>query len=82
MKMIICGPEEMKMTKSIMLWSRARQGYPAAQFEVGEMYHHGLGVSPDPGLALAWYEKAAEQGHVEAQFRAGRLNYLGAPAVE
>ena len=33
------------------------------------MYYYGRGVPQDYGEALKWYRKAAEQGHVNAQYK-------------
>ncbi|MDE0316943.1 MAG: tetratricopeptide repeat-containing serine protease family protein [Candidatus Poribacteria bacterium] len=40
---------------------------PVAQFCLGFMYKHGLGVPPDPRRAIEWYTKAAKQGYMPAQ---------------
>ena len=45
----------------------ARQGLAEAQFKCGSMYDKGLGVADDVAKALDWYEKAAVQGHADAQ---------------
>jgi len=37
------------------------------------MYELGQGVAADQHIAIAYYEKAADQGIAEAQFRLGRL---------
>lgn len=36
-----------------------------AQFNLGIMYHNGLGVPQDYAQAVAWYRKAAAQGFAE-----------------
>ena len=46
---------------------RAVQGDPVAQFCLGFMYRHGLGIMSDIEKAITWYTKAAEQGFVPAQ---------------
>src|SRR5262249_38664382 len=38
---------------------------------LGVMYHNGEGVAQDDREAISWYGKAAEQGHVNAQFSLG-----------
>lgn len=38
-----------------------------AQYNLGQAYKLGRGVTADPGLAESWYRKAAEQGHRQAQ---------------
>lgn len=48
---------------------RAREGDPAAQTLVAEIYSRGLGVPLNGAEAAKWYAKAAEQGVPEAQFQ-------------
>lgn len=43
-------------------------GYAPAQYEVGDMYYHGLGVKKDLKKAAELFELAAKQGNAEAQF--------------
>lgn len=43
-------------------------GYAPAQYELGEMYYHGLGVKKDLNKAAELYHLAAKQGDAEAQF--------------
>jgi len=50
---------------------------PIAQFFLGEMYLHGKGVQQDFGRAAGWYERAALNGHPEAQAAIGGLEMLG-----
>ncbi len=45
----------------------AERGGAEAQYNLGFMYEHGLGVSRDEAEAVTWYRKAAEQGHAAAQ---------------
>lgn len=45
---------------------QAQAGDKEAQTYVGEIYEKGLGLPPDYAVALAWYRKAAEQGHTRA----------------
>ena len=42
-------------------------GAPNAQYIIGEMYYHGLGVKEDYAEAAIWFRKAAKQGHVRAR---------------
>ena len=49
----------------------AEQGDADAQYNLGLMYDHGLGVAPDAKEAVKWYRLAAEQGHEEAQYQLG-----------
>ena len=55
----------------------ARDGDPAAQSYVGEIYEKGLGVDPQHELAAAWYLKAAKQGYARAQINLGVLYEKG-----
>jgi TPR repeat protein len=50
-------------------WFRkaAARGYAPAEFQMGQLYDFGFGVSADTGQALAWYRKAAEHGSPAAQ---------------
>ncbi|OHW62278.1 putative beta-lactamase HcpC precursor [Andreesenia angusta] len=45
----------------------ARQGLMDAQYYVGVYYETGSGVEKNKENALYWLEKAAEQGHIDAQ---------------
>ena len=38
---------------------------------LGVMYDEGFGVAQDAKQAAMWYQKAANRGHVEAQFSLG-----------
>lgn len=48
---------------------RAKEGDPAAQTLVAEIYARGLGVPQNEKEAAKWYAAAAEQGVAEAQFQ-------------
>jgi hypothetical protein len=50
---------------------------PVAQYFLGEMYLRGKGVEQDFQQAAAWYEKAATNGHADAQSAIGSLEMLG-----
>ena len=45
----------------------AEQGYPDAQYDLGNIYEAGWGVPKDHEKAVHWWTKAAEQGLVNAQ---------------
>jgi cell division septation protein DedD len=52
----------------------ADKGDPDAQFNLGQAYKLGRGVgSADLRIAQSWYEKAAQQGHVQAQANLGLI---------
>ncbi len=57
--------------------ARAEQGDVKSEFELGQMYHYGKGVSQDYSEALRWYHKAADQGDAKAQYAIGYLQYYG-----
>jgi TPR repeat protein len=55
----------------------AKQGYAAAQANLGNMYISGKGVPQDYKEAVKWYRLAAEQGHAAAQLKLGFAYNLG-----
>ena len=59
----------------------AEDGMAKAQLNLGHMYHEGLGVDIDYGIALDWYESAAAEGLPEALFNIGLL-YQNGSGVE
>lgn len=54
-------------------WFReaADQGIANASYNLGVLYHQGLGVDRDLDRALYWYREAAKLGHPEAQYNLG-----------
>lgn len=55
----------------------ANQGYPVAQFNLGNMYYKGKGVRQDYAKAVEWYTKSANQGDAQAQYNLGVLYTKG-----
>lgn len=55
------------------LWFReaAVNGVANARYNLGVLYHQGLGVDRDVARALGWYRAAAHLGHPEAQYNLG-----------
>jgi TPR repeat protein len=51
----------------------AEKGDADAQFNLGQAYKLGRGVPADLGSAQSWYEKAAVQGHEQAQSNLGLI---------
>lgn len=49
----------------------ANNGIANARYNLGVLYHQGLGVTQDTGKALNWYKAAAAQNHPEAQYNLG-----------
>lgn len=60
--------EEKKFEEAADLWIKAaNKGLAEAQYALGLLYEEGRGVGKSEDEALKWYNKAAEQGHEEAQ---------------
>jgi TPR repeat protein len=55
----------------------AEAGNADAQFNLGQAYKMGRGVPANAATALGWYQKAARQGHEQAQVNVGLLLYNG-----
>jgi TPR repeat protein len=51
----------------------ADKGDPDAQFNLGQAYKLGRGVPTDLNIAQSWYQKAAQQGHSQAQANLGLI---------
>ncbi|MDP9404612.1 MAG: sel1 repeat family protein [Actinomycetota bacterium] len=51
----------------------ADKGDPDAQFNMGQAYKLGRGVPADLRIAQSWYQKAAAQGHDQAQANLGLI---------
>ena len=49
----------------------ANQGVGNAAYNLGVLYHQGLGVKPDMKEAIKWYQQAAALGHPEAEYNLG-----------
>ena len=49
----------------------ANNGVANARYNLGVLYHQGLGISQDTDKALNWYKAAAAQNHPEAQYNLG-----------
>ncbi len=61
----------------------AQGGHARAQWQLGLLHHHGLGVPEDDTVAATWFERAARQGHVESQYQLANLHAYGLlPPVE
>lgn len=67
---------ENDITKTI---EAAEQGDAEAQYQLGECYATGKGVSQDKAESMKWYQKAAEQGHAEAMCALGYCYALAIP---
>lgn len=60
----------------------AEDGHPTAQYNLGNMYRDGRGVSKDSAEAVKWYAKAAEQGYPSAQYNLGLAYETGSGAPQ
>ena len=57
-----------KFNKAVQIWQdMAVEGDAQAQFNLGLMYHGGLGLPRNEYEAVKWYIKAAEGGYSPAQ---------------
>jgi tetratricopeptide (TPR) repeat protein len=57
--------------------SLADRGDADAQFNLGQAYKLGRGVPQNMATAQGWYQKAAQQGHEQAQANLGLILYNG-----
>jgi hypothetical protein len=64
-------------------WFRkaAAQKYAPAEFQLGQLYDFGFGVTQNDREALAWYRKAAEHGNVAGQRAVGDFYQKGRGGV-
>lgn len=64
-------------------WFRkaADQGIPNAAYNLGVLYHNGLGVKQNIDEAIKWYEKASNERHPEASYNLGiaHIEGIGVP---
>lgn len=64
-------------------WFReaAVHGIANARYNLGVLYHQGLGVKKNLNTAMEWYRAAAALGHPEAQYNLGiaSIEGIGAP---
>ena len=65
-----------KYAVALELWQPlAEQGDPDAQAGLGSLHLGGYGVARDEAAAMAWFRKAADQGHAGGQFSLASLYY-------
>ena len=60
-----------------VLREEADRGYDVAQVKLGFCYLYGVGMERDKQEGLKWYQKAADQGNVEAQLFWGNAYKYG-----
>jgi len=65
-----------KYAVALDLWQPlGEQGNPDDQAGLGSLYLGGYGVARDEAAAMAWFAKAAKQGHANGQLSLGSLYY-------
>ena len=81
-RMYQCGIveyEKGQYVKALSAWKRAAAaGSSEADFRIGLLYARGEGVVRSMPDAVVWYERAADKGHVEAQYWLGTIYFDGA----
>ena len=65
--------ERKRITAIQIHQQKANQGDVDAQFTLGLLNQRGVETLQDTKQAVYWYTKAAEQGHVQAQYELGSL---------
>jgi TPR repeat protein len=69
-------------SKAAYWFDKAAEGGVAnASYNLGVLYHQGMGVPKDVDMAIKWYKSAAEMGHPEAQYNLG-IAYVEGIGVE
>ncbi len=75
---IAAAIQQGNFAEAYYLWRPlAEAGNAEAQYGIGWMYHNGYGLAIDDDEAIAWWELASLQGHVDATFALGMLYSLG-----
>ena len=65
---IYMSMDEAHAKRVVQYYTRmAEDGNAKAQYALGLLLRNGEGVAPDYGKGLYWLEKAALQGHAEAE---------------
>jgi cell division septation protein DedD len=60
----------------------AEKGDPDAEFNLGQAYRLGRGVATNLAAAKTWFERAANQGHVDAETTLGLLLFQNQDQAE
>jgi hypothetical protein len=69
-------------SRAVAIWRPlAEKGNADAQFDLGEAYRLGRGVTINLGAATTWFERAAKQGHIDAQRILGLLLFQNGDRV-
>jgi TPR repeat protein len=72
---LVCAAQSGALSNDLL--KKAQAGDAAAQFDLGQAYEDGKGVSQDDDAAATWYRKAADQGNAKAENALGVLYSLG-----
>jgi hypothetical protein len=73
--MIEIGPHDYDEQVFLDTKAGAESGFAPAQYNLGEMYRSGKGISVNKKEAVKWYRKAAEQNEPRAQYNLGYMYY-------
>ena len=60
----------------------AESGDPEAQYNIGWMYMNGYGLMMNDQLALEWWQRASDQGYIDATFSLAMLYSQGEGRVK
>ena len=63
--------EEKKKREFLECQQKAEQGDAAAQYQLGKYYEEGCGIDKSHSKAMEWYEKAMQQGYLDAYRQLG-----------
>ena len=67
---------------AVAIWRPLAEGGDAdAQFNLGQAYRLGRGVPLDLSAAMVWFERAARNGHVDAETTLGLLTFQNGDRV-
>ena len=70
-------------TRAVAIWRPlADKGDADAEFNLGQAYRLGRGVPTNLAAAKTWFERAAEQGHVDAETTLGLLLFQNGNQAE
>lgn len=63
-------------------YTAALRGDKVSQFQTGVIYERGIGVEQNQSMAAQWYQKAAEQGYIDAQYNVALMYASGRGVAE
>ena len=78
----VVGNDEFGIIKDLpggiaLLQEAARSDIPSANHYLGRFYYQGIGVTPDPKMALVHYQAAADRGHAISQLTVADFHAYG-----